>query len=151
MLTPLITFISDMPLKGKIGLHIIVLALYKIGMTEMIFLRTPDRTIPPGILPGLDYCLSPAPQAVPQAAGFSSGLSPAPQAVPQAAGFSSGLSPAPQAEPAISLFHAKRLESAISSTSTLDFSGYVSLCTYYFTEIFFIHKYAHFYDLVTFL
>ena len=134
MLTPLITFISDMPLKGKIGLHIIVLALYKIGMTEMIFLRTPDRTIPPGILPGLDYCLSPAPQAVPQAAGFSSGLS-----------------PAPQAEPAISLFHAKRLESAISSTSTLDFSGYVSLCTYYFTEIFFIHKYAHFYDLVTFL
>ena len=138
MLTPLITFISDMPLKGKIGLHIIVLALYKIGMTEMIFLRAPDRTIPPGILPGLDYCLSPAPQAVPQAAGFSSGLSPAPQAVPQA-------------EPAISLFHAKRLESAISSTSTLDFSGYVSLCTYYFTEIFFIHKYAHFYDLVTFL
>ena len=29
--------------------------------------------------------LSPAPQAVPQAAGVSSGLSPAPQAVPQAA------------------------------------------------------------------
>ena len=44
---------------------------------------------------------SPAPQAVPQAAGFSSaGLSPAPQALPQAAGFSSaGLSPAPQAAP----------------------------------------------------
>jgi hypothetical protein len=44
---------------------------------------------------------SPAPQAEPQAAGFSSaGLSPAPQADPQAAGFSSaGLSPAPQAAP----------------------------------------------------
>jgi len=44
---------------------------------------------------------SPAPQAVPHAAGFSSaGLSPAPQALPQAAGFSSaGLSPAPQAAP----------------------------------------------------
>jgi hypothetical protein len=40
-----------------------------------------------------------APQAVPQAAGFSSGLSPAPQAVPQAAGFSSGLSLPPQDVP----------------------------------------------------
>jgi hypothetical protein len=43
-----------------------------------------------------DY-LSPVPQAVPQAAGFSS-LSPEPQAVPHAAGFSS-LSPEPQAVP----------------------------------------------------
>lgn len=41
--------------------------------------------------------LSPAPQAEPQAAGFSSGLSAAPQAEPHAAGFSSGLSAAPQA------------------------------------------------------
>ena len=30
------------------------------------------------------YCLSPAPHAVPHAAGFSSGLSPAPHAVPHA-------------------------------------------------------------------
>ena len=45
------------------------------------------------------YCLSPAPQAEPQAVGFSAGLSPAPQAEPQAAGFSAVLSPAPQAEP----------------------------------------------------
>lgn len=46
-------------------------------------------------------CLSPAPQAVPQAAGCSWGcLSPAPQAVPQAVGCSWGwLSPAPQAVP----------------------------------------------------
>ena len=43
--------------------------------------------------------LSPAPQAEPQAAGFSSGLSEAPHAEPQAAGVSAGLSPAPQAEP----------------------------------------------------
>jgi hypothetical protein len=45
--------------------------------------------------------LSEAPQAVPQAAGFSSaGLSEAPQAVPQAAGFfSAGLSEAPHAVP----------------------------------------------------
>jgi hypothetical protein len=52
-----------------------------------------------GMLSQSDYYLSPAPQAEPQAAGFSSGsLSPAPQAEPQAAGFSSGfLSPAPQA------------------------------------------------------
>jgi hypothetical protein len=64
--------------------------------------------------------LSAAPQAVPQAAAFSSGLSAAPQAVPQAAGFSSGLSAAPQAVPqaAASLtsfffFHPNRLESAI--------------------------------------
>jgi hypothetical protein len=43
-----------------------------------------------------DY-FSPAPHALPQAAGFSS-LSPEPQALPQAAGFSS-LSPEPQALP----------------------------------------------------
>lgn len=68
--------------------------------------------------------LSPAPQAVPQAAGFSVGLSPAPQAVPQAAGFSVGLSPAPQAVPqvaagavCISLRHPYRLERAIVYTS----------------------------------
>ena len=55
-----------------------------------------------------DYFLSPAPQAEPQAAGFSSGLSAAPQAAgasaglsaaPQAAGVSAGLSAAPQAVP----------------------------------------------------
>ena len=52
------------------------------------------------------YRLSPAPQAEPQAAGFSAGLSPAPQAEPQAAGFSAGLSPAPQAEPQAAGFSA---------------------------------------------
>ena len=41
--------------------------------------------------------LSDAPQAEPQAAGFSAGLSAAPQALPQAAGVSAGLSAAPHA------------------------------------------------------
>lgn len=48
---------------------------------------------------GWNYCLSAAPQAVPQAAGASAGLSAAPQAVPQAAGASVGLSAAPHAVP----------------------------------------------------
>ena len=61
------------------------------------------------------YCLSPAPQAEPQAAGFFSGLSPAPQADPHAAGFSSGLSPAPQAEP-----HAAGFSAALSPAPHAD-------------------------------
>lgn len=69
------------------------------------------------------FYLSEAPQAVPQAAGCSSGLSEAPQAVPQAAGCSSGLSEAPQAVPQeaawvfVLLLHPKRLESAMIVTS----------------------------------
>ena len=69
---------------------------------------------------GFSSGLSPAPHAVPHAAGFSSGLSPAPHAVPHAAGFSSGLSPAPHAVPHAAagaassfLFHPNRFESAI--------------------------------------
>lgn len=74
------------------------------------------------LLSGTEYSvyLSPAPHAVPHAAGFSSGLSPAPHAVPHAAGFSSGLSPAPHAVPHAAagaassfLFHPNRFESAI--------------------------------------
>lgn len=76
-----------------------------------------------------DYFLSAAPQAEPQAVGFSFGLSAAPQAVglsaapqaePQAAGFFSGLSAAPQAdvEASLSVFpHPDRSESAISISS----------------------------------
>jgi len=63
-----------------------------------------------------------APHAVPHAAGFSSGAA-APQAVPHAAGFSSGAA-APQAVPhaadfclSSSLFHPKMFESAIFVTS----------------------------------
>jgi hypothetical protein len=68
--------------------------------------------------------LSEAPQALPQAAGFSSGLSDAPQALPQAAGFSAGLSDAPQAVPQAALacvfsfsFHPAMFVNAISLTS----------------------------------
>ena len=90
--------------------------------------------------------LSPAPQALPQAAGFSSGLSPAPQALPQAAGFSSGLSAAPQAVPQaddLSAFHSNKFDNAIFSS------------IYLFSEINLIidyrktgqkEKYALFYD-----
>ncbi len=79
VLATLIALVGDMPLECKI-IHL-------------------------NQLEGSDY-LSPAPQALPQAAGFSSaGLSPAPQALPQAAGFSSaGLSPAPQALPQAAVF-----------------------------------------------
>ena len=57
-------------------------------------LRIPRQRL---ALPGDSWnYLSPAPQAEPQAAGFSSGFSDAPQAEPQAAGVSSGLSAAPQ-------------------------------------------------------
>ena len=69
------------------------------------------------------FYLSPAPHALPQAAGFSSGLSDAPHAAglsdaPQAAGLSgaphaAGLSAAPHALAAASLFQASMLDSAI--------------------------------------
>jgi hypothetical protein len=88
-----------------------------------------------------DY-LSPAPHALPQAAGASAGLSAAPHALPHAAGASAGLSAAPhaagfsagfsdaphavpQAEAGASsafLFHPNKLESAISMTSINVFS-----------------------------
>ena len=66
--------------------------------------------------------LSPAPQALPQAAGFSSGLS----AAPHAAGVSAGLSPAPQAAgfsdapqalPAVFSFHPAMFDNAMIFTS----------------------------------
>jgi len=90
-----------------------------------MILKVPGKTSYAGdvLACWLDYLLSPAPQAEPQAAGFSSGLSAVPQAAgassaaPQAAGASAGLSDAPQAEPqaeaASFLFHPNRLESAI--------------------------------------
>jgi hypothetical protein len=70
------------------------------------------------------YYLSDAPQAVPHAAGFSSGLSDAPQAVPHAAGFSSGFPDAPQAVPHAALaflfsssFHPAMFDNAMFVTS----------------------------------
>ena len=74
------------------------------------------------LLSSVTSYLSDAPQAVPHAAGFSSGAA-APHAVPHAAGFSSGAA-APQAVPhaadfclSSSLFHPKMFESAIFVTS----------------------------------
>ena len=106
---------------------------------------------------GFSSDLSAAPQAEPQAAGFSSGLSAAPQAEPQAAGFSSGLSAAPQAEPqaaagvsSIFLFHPNRLESAMIVTSILCIQSAFALCNSYFTDFFQGYKYAHFCNVVTF-
>ena len=65
--------------------------------------------------------MSPAPQAVPQAAGFSSGLSPAPQAVPQAAA----------AAVSFFVFHPKRFESAINVYLRFYLSKGFPLCDYY--------------------
>jgi hypothetical protein len=100
VLAPLITFIGNMPLKSEILFHLACASL-----------SANTITVP---------YLSPAPQAEPHAAGFSSGLSPAPQAEPHAAGFSAGLSPAPQAVPhaeaafsSVSLFHPNKFESAM--------------------------------------
>jgi hypothetical protein len=89
--------------------------------------------------------LSPAPQALPQAAGASEGAA-APQAAgasvgaaaPQAAGASAGLSEEPQAEPQaeagavfVSLFHPERLESAISiDLRFVLFSGLFPVCKF---------------------
>ena len=97
-----------------------------------------------------NYFLSPAPQALPQAAGFSAGLSDAPQAAglsdapqaaglsdaPQAAGLSdapqaAGLSDAPQAAAGAAspfLFHPNKFDSAITSTSVVySVSGLLSV------------------------
>ncbi len=102
--------------------------------------------------------LSPAPQALPQAAGFSSGLSAAPQAVPQAAGFSSGLSAAPQAVPhaaagfsSVFLFHPNRLESAIIISSITIIVKRFPVCSFIVMPTQIEEKYAQIYYLVTFL
>jgi hypothetical protein len=108
VLAALVTFICDMPLKSKILAHPIL----------SFFLR----------LIAFSACtmpyLSDAPQALPHAAGFSSGLSDAPQALPHAAGFSSGLSDAPHAVPHAALaflfsssFHPAMFVNAIFVTS----------------------------------
>lgn len=84
------------------------------------------------------YFLSPAPQAVPQAAGLPG----APQAV--------GLSGAPQAEPGIP-FHADKLESAmIFSSVTSNVKQLFPACNAIVTESREEKKYALFYYQVTF-
>ena len=86
-----------------------------------------DKTTAPPEIVGIKIpYLSEAPQAEPQAAGFSSGLSPAPQAEPQAAGFSSGLSPAPQADVADFSFQPVKFESAIFQYLHCDFRNFLA-------------------------
>jgi hypothetical protein len=132
MLAPLVAFVCNVPLKRKILLQTIqpqfCASAGKAPSTflhcfvfhrlpELFLAQFPARDASPGTRRGRLY-LSPAPQALPQAAGFSSGAA-APQALPQAAGFSSGAD-APQAVPGTAsavLFHPNRLESAISTTS----------------------------------
>ena len=102
--------------------------------------------------------LSPAPQAEPHAAGFSSGLSEAPQAEPHAAGFSSGLSEAPQAEPqaaagaaSIFLLHPNRLESAIVLPSFIHIQSVALLSVLIILRIIFMSTSTHFFiGIVTF-
>ena len=87
----------------------------------------PARTSPSGTGSWTNY-LSPAPQAEPQAEGFSSGLS----EEPQAAGASAGLSEAPQALPQAGdakRFQEARFASAMYFSSLLDST--VRLWLYY--------------------
>jgi hypothetical protein len=87
MFTPLVALVRDMPLKRKILFHSRFVLSNK---------RDSRQASPTGNHNELaDNYLSPAPHALPQAAGFSSGLSEA----PHAAGFSSGLSDPPHAVP----------------------------------------------------
>jgi hypothetical protein len=93
-----------------------------------------------------NYFLSPAPQAAPQAAGFSAGLSEAPQAAPHAAGFSAGAAApqaagasaglseaphaAPQAEAAVSFFfQLNRFARPIVITSYVLFRQLLLVCS----------------------
>jgi hypothetical protein len=127
MLTALVTFIGDMPLKGKILFHMI-LHLHSRCPYGRSFPGSSFRNRPGNAEGNYIPGLSAAPQAAgasaaPQAAGASAGLSAAPQAAgasaaPQAAGASAGLSAAPQAEPQaeaaiVISFQPIRLESAI--------------------------------------
>ena len=80
---PLVAFVRYVPLKGKIFFHLDC----SVPLANSIAPAGAGYTFrnPAGTRPGKQGSyLSPAPQAEPQAAGFSSGLSPAPQAEPQA-------------------------------------------------------------------
>jgi hypothetical protein len=90
-----------------------------------VFPTNPGRIIHRESHEQANYYLSPAPQALPQAAGFSEGLSEAPQAAglsdaPQAAGLSDAPQAVPQAEAeASSVFfvHPNKFKSDIICTS----------------------------------
>ena len=147
VLAPLVTRVCNMPLERKIRFHRSTGLIFSTVKTASFFKQVlrPVTVGGPSVRADRSYIktlrsyFSPAPQALPHAAGFSAGLSaapqaegasaglsPAPQALPHAAGFSSGLSAAPQAEgasaglspapqalPAAFLFHPTISDSAI--------------------------------------
>ena len=87
--------------------------------------------------------LSPAPQAEPQAVGFSSGLSAAPQAVPHAAA---------GAASSVVLPHPNRLESAMIDTSMIYIQSAVLLPVSFIVVLFLRLTSTHFFiTWVTFL
>lgn len=83
--------LSEIRPKVFLGAHLVITGSISYGFAVM---HPPTQSC--DFAGTLSYCLSPAPQAVPQAAGFSAGLSPVPQA---AAGAASAF-----------LFQTKRLE-----------------------------------------
>lgn len=83
--------LSEIRPKVFLGAHLVITGSISYGFAVM---HPPTQSC--DFAGTLSYCLSPAPQAVPQAAGFSAGLSPVPQA---AAGAASAF-----------LFQPKRLE-----------------------------------------
>lgn len=83
--------LSEIRPKVFLGAHLVITGTISYGFAVM---HPPTQSC--DFAGTLSYCLSPAPQAVPQAAGFSAGLSPVPQA---AAGAASAF-----------LFQPKRLE-----------------------------------------
>jgi hypothetical protein len=128
VLTPLVTFIRDMPLKSEILFHLILASLslsIKIALRIITGKQFPADDFRRESYEQSDNYLSPAPQALPQAAGSSEGLSDAPHAAglsdaPQAAGFSDAPHAVPQAEAGASSFffvHPNKFESAIICTS----------------------------------
>lgn len=83
--------LGNTPPRFFLGAHLVITGSISYGFAVM---HPPTQSC--DFAGTLSYCLSPAPQAVPQAAGFSAGLSPVPQA---AAGAASAF-----------LFQPKRLE-----------------------------------------
>jgi hypothetical protein len=135
VLAALVAFICNMPLKSEVLTHPIL------SFFPRCFTCAPSY-------------LSDAPQALPHAAGFSSGLSFAPQALPHAAGFSSGLPFAPQAVPHAALafvfsssFHPAMFVNAMSLTSC--YQIVVCCCKIIIPRRSLRNKYALFYYLGT--
>jgi hypothetical protein len=125
MLAALIALIRNMPLKRKILFHFLprsfsasVPSLAQNSSKWKFYLSPAPHALPHAA--GVSAGLSEAPHALPHAAGVSAGLSEAPHALPHAAGVSAGLSEAPHALPhaaagvvSVFFFHPNKLESAI--------------------------------------